>query len=341
MPSNEKKYICTKPFQWLEIGENGECWLCCPEWLKKPIGNIDTAWNSKEAQEIRDSMYDGSFKHCNDSCPFKKTKTGPVREINALIEQQPKFASLIENKTTELDYGPKQINASYDRSCNLSCPSCRTKVIIETGDKKTQILEIQEKMLSIMDDTEWLCITGSGDPFGSPHFRKLLREFEPTKYPKLKAIHLHTNGMLWDKEMWDTMQNIHNFVKSAEISIDAATKETYEINRRGGNWDKLMQNIDWINTLGLTIKISMVVQENNYAEMPAFVELGRNKYDFDVYFGKLVDWQTYDNYEARAIHLAWHPKHGELVDMLKRDIFKQPRVTLGNLSDVQVYQILI
>ena len=44
--------------------------------------------------------------------------------------------------------------------------------------------------------------------------------------------------------MWDSMPNVHKYVKSCEISIDAGTKDTYENKTRlGGNWENLMNNL--------------------------------------------------------------------------------------------------
>lgn len=340
--SNQDKYICTKPFSWLEIGKSGECFVCCRSWLDKPIGNlskqpIDDVWNSKDAQEIRESMFDGSFKYCNDLCPFKNTKTGPVVQIYDLFNSQPKFKEIYSNKITKLPFGPRAINASYDRSCNLSCPSCRTKVIVELG--KQQILKIQDKMLELLKkDTEWLCITGSGDPFGSPAFKKLLRELEPNEYPNLKSIHLHTNGVLWEKTMWDTMDKIHPLVKSAEISIDAATEETYKINRRGGDWNKLLTNLNWISNLNISLKISFVVQQNNYKEMIKFIELGEKLKVKTVYFSKLVQWGTFTEkeYEERCVHKVTHPEYSDLTNIIKqiKNRINSVEVLLGNLNDL-------
>ena len=129
------------------------------------------------------------------------------------------------------------------------------------------------------------------------------------------------------------MPNIHSLVKSAEISIDAATKYTYETNRRGGKWGKLIENLEWIQTLGINTKISMVVQKNNYHEMPEFVKLGE-KYGFDIYFAKLIDWHTYADYSERAIHLPQHPDHLKLVKILKNPIFNKPYINLGNLAQI-------
>ena len=249
----------------------------------------------------------------------------------------------IENDLTILPYGPREINCSYDRSCNLSCPSCRTQVIIESRNKQ-QILTIQDKINDqALKDAEWLCITGSGDPFGSPFFRRWLQTMKRADMPLLTGIHLHTNAQLWTPEMWSTIAaDIRELITSAEISIDAARAETYAYNRRGGSFEKLLKNLEFISTMRLGgplewLGLSMVVQENNFEEMTEFVRLGQSFNSDLVYFSKLINWGTYSEIEycERAVHLPAHPRHREFVAMLGDEVFNQQIVNLGNLTELR------
>ncbi|MDH4206821.1 MAG: hypothetical protein OEV45_14970, partial [Desulfobacteraceae bacterium] len=187
-----------------------------------------------------------------------------------------------------------------------------------------------------------LYITGSGDPFGSPFFRKWLKTMRREDMPLLKNLHLHTNGQLWTPKMWGTIsRDVRQLVKSTEISIDAASSETYSINRRGGSFERLLENLEFVSTLRRNgplerVTISMVVQENNFLEMPDFVRLGQ-RFDFDtVYFSQLVNWGTFSEKEFtnRAIHLPTHPRHSEFVDLLKDEILYEKLVYLGNLIEI-------
>ena len=68
-----KKYICIIPFGNLEF--HGEANLmCCPSWLLKYLPTdipIDKIWNSEEAIEIRKSVIDGTYRHCDKTqCPY-------------------------------------------------------------------------------------------------------------------------------------------------------------------------------------------------------------------------------------------------------------------------------
>ena len=355
----KEQLFCSKPFKEFVVGSRryirslrhesrrffrpaGDVFMCC--WLKTPpIGNIlyqavDEVWNSEVAQETRRSILNSSFKYCDHTtCPYLQTITCEVQKTTAVKDEELK--KVIKNNFTVLPYGPRKIECSYDRSCNLSCPSCRTKVINESGNEH-DILTIQSKIENTaMKDCHALTISGSGDPFGSLYYRRLLQTMKRSNMPRLTQILLHTNAQLWTREMWSTIpEDIQELVKSANISIDAARPETYSINRRGGSFETLLKNLEFISVLRKRgplehVKISMVVQNNNYMEMPEFVHFGK-KYNFDVvYFSKLLNRGTCSNaeYLDRAIHLPDHPRNSEFIDILKNDIFHDPIVHLGNL----------
>jgi hypothetical protein len=85
------------------------------------------------------------------------------------------------------------------------------------------------------------------------------------------------------------------------------------------------------------VKISMVVQENNFPEMPDFVRLGQ-RLAFDVvYFSQLVNWGTFsdEEFRRRGVHLPGHPRHQEFVAVLQDRIFDEAIVELGNLTDAR------
>jgi wyosine [tRNA(Phe)-imidazoG37] synthetase (radical SAM superfamily) len=165
--------------------------------------------------------------------------------------------------------------------------------------------------------------------------------------PSLQRIHLHTNALMWTPRMWATLDpEIQRLITSAEISIDAATAETYAINRRPGHFDKLIENLAFIRTLReqgplAWVGISMVVQENNFQEMPEFVRLGRRFHVDRVIFGRLTNWGTYseEEFRRRAVHFPAHPRHGEFLESLQAEILSDPDVFLGNLAELRRQEV--
>lgn len=345
------RLFCSRPFRTLHVSgfkkPKGDAYLCCPSWMPTVTGNlqddtVDQVWNGPEAQALRRSVLDGSFSHCiRDRCPYLQTISGPVSRVEDVTD--PELRAAIEGQLAVLPYGPRELNCSYDNSCNLSCPTCRTRKIIERREEE-QILRIQARLEDeALPDTEFLYITGSGDAFASPSFNRWLRTMDVSRTPRLETIHLHTNAQLWTPEMWAKIPPpTRRLIRSAEISIDAATASTYAINRRGGTFDTLLRNLAFVRDLRteralVFLKISFVVQANNFREMPDFVQLGLEHAVDVVYFGKLVNWGTFGQqaFAERAVHLPDHPEHADLLDVLQHPLLHHPRVTLGNLVELQ------
>jgi MoaA/NifB/PqqE/SkfB family radical SAM enzyme len=185
-----------------------------------------------------------------------------------------------------------------------------------TRVKKT-IDEIEEQYGKT---TKRLYITGTGDPFVSVGFRDFLRNFDSNKWPSLSNIHLHTNATRWDKKMWESMSKVHKYIKTCEISIDAATKDTYENKVRvGGNWDELIENLKFINTIKSlkNIKTSFVVQQKNYKEMKMFYDLMLSIFGkkVNVFYGKINNWGTFshEEFETEKVWDDSHPDYDDFV----------------------------
>ena len=248
---NLNDYTCSVPFSSLEI-HNSDFFVCCPSWLSKNFKRteytLESIWKSKELEDIRSSLLDGSFKYCNKKqCPHLSKLLNEGVVSNPIIEKSKlQYDSVI----SKFD-GPEVLIMNFDNTCNYKCPSCRVDLIVlDSKGIKNVEKTIDEIDNYYSKDVTTLYITGSGDPFVSVGFRNYLRNFNPKKYPKLKGIHLHTNASMWNEKMWESMPNVHNYVKSCEISIDAGTKFTYENKTRlGGNWDVLIENLKFINTI--------------------------------------------------------------------------------------------
>src|SRR4051794_17680944 len=103
------RLFCSRPFKWFEISrstEEAEVFLCCPSWLEKSVGNlrrqtVAEIWNGDEAQKIRASIHDGSFRHCNGRrCPHLQMRDGPVQRVNDVSD--PDLLNAIAGRLTVL-----------------------------------------------------------------------------------------------------------------------------------------------------------------------------------------------------------------------------------------------
>lgn len=329
-----KNYRCIVPFRELEI-QNPRKMLCCASWLNlwlSPKLTAKEAWNSDDANSIRHSVLDGSYKYCDKQlCPFlsalinKGITTGPIFHKNDVPSY---IKTSIDNFLNNKEIYPYTLQFSFDSTCNLKCPSCRKDLIVE--DRKG--IERVKKQIEILNKdfgktTRRLYITGTGDPFVSVGFREFLRNFEKSEWPVLDRIHLHTNATKWNKKMWNSMKNIHPYVKTCEISIDAATKDTYENKTRlGGDWNELIDNLKFISTIPTIdiIKTSFVVQQSNYKEMKQFYDLMYSIFGkrVDVFFGKITNWGTYteDEFLKEQVWNIEHPEHEYFLEEVRKTL---------------------
>lgn len=339
-PLPDASLICTQPFEWCEIREDGRVFLCCPSWLKLPIGNLlqqslEEIWNGTEARRIRTSVLDGSLQYCNPRrCPRRATLTAPVQRLGQVTD--PEVLAALRGRKTRLPYGPKKLNLCYDRSCNLSCSSCRSQVWQPSLTEREMVARITQKLRrEATGSVQTLIVSGSGDPFASSAYRELLQGVNSVDFPRLRSIELHSNAQLWTPQVWASLGAVHPYVRAAEISVDAASAATYAANR-GGDFGRLLENLAFVATLPIALKLSCVVQANNFRELPVFVALAAG-YGFSAYCSQLVNWGTFSRGEfaQRAVHLVGHPEHEEFKGVL-REIALLSHVDLGNLSSLQV-----
>ncbi|HYK21011.1 MAG TPA: SPASM domain-containing protein [Pyrinomonadaceae bacterium] len=336
-----EKRFCPKPFNFLSIHADGTGWVCCHDWLSTPIGNLNEntlseVWNSETSQKIRASILDGSFSYCDkETCPALVKGTLPrLSEIT-----DPDLKQIINGNLVALTRGPRVLSLTYDSSCNLKCPTCRSDFINFKGEEYRKAEMIQAKVFREgLQDAEELIITGYGDAFASRLYRKLLQTIDAKDFPNL-VLTLMTNGLMFTPSIWDSLWKIHPAIKTLLISIDAATPETYAINR-GGSFPKLMQNLEFAGQLRVEEKlrwweITYVVQANNFREMIAFAEMGKRFHCDRVLFQKLIHWSgtyTDEQFKQVAIHDPAHPQHEEFLEVLRHPIFKEPLVDLSNLA---------
>jgi len=349
-PRTGERLFCAQPFERFEIlgggGDRGETYFCCQNWVTRSIGNmshasVEKVWNGRAAQEFRRSILDGSFRYCRaELCPYLQRVDGPVQRIADVKDED--LLEVIRKELTVMPFGPKDVICCFDQSCNLSCPTCRNHVIMETAHGDA-IGGIQKRLEDeALKDARLLYITGSGDPFGSPFFRRWLQTMKRSSMPKLERIHLHTNALLWTPRIWASIPaTTRELVRSATISIDAARPDTYAENRRGGDFETLLERLAFIAGLRRDgpleyFEIHMTVQLNNFEQMPEFVELGRRHGCDRVTFHQMVDWDTFspEEFAARAVHQPEHPRHGAFLAMLRDPALKQPIVNLSNLTEL-------
>jgi MoaA/NifB/PqqE/SkfB family radical SAM enzyme len=318
-------FFCPQPFESFELCSNGNVHTCCPAWLPVPIGNFhregpEEIWNSAAAQAIRSSILDGTYRYCS-----RMHCTAIVnRRLQRRAElKDPYHRKIVAEKLVRLERRPVRVLMSQDRSCNLSCPSCRTKLILAKKNEQDRLNEFFETViLPLLRDARQVKITGSGDPFASGHFRYVLKRLSRREFPQLQ-VQLQTNGQLLDQRAWQELE-LDGLAESVWVSIDAARPETYAIVRRGGSFGKLLENFAFLGALRRQgkirfLRLDFVVQALNFREMPEAVAIAR-AFGFDsMYFQMIRNWGTFTvaEFDRHFIGSPDHPDYGEFLRVLR------------------------
>jgi hypothetical protein len=334
--------VCIKPFIELDVLENSTH-LCCASWLPTSTGDLSyipwqDVWNGGAAQAIRASMLDGSYRFCNKRTCFwiQSSQFLTIEELEA----DPKWSEIITPRDTAMPRGPEMLNLSYDRTCNLSCPSCRTERYAADDATRARFDTMQERqILPLLKNAKTVFVTGSGDPFASKNFRRLMAQLDAGEYPDLQFI-IMTNGMLFTPRQWEAFPSLHRRVQSLRISLDAASGPTHELLRRGARWPVMLENLKFAGQLlaeGLIddFSLSFTVQQENFSEMGAAVDLARDVGARGIYFGRLTNWGTFEplEYERKAVFVPGHRQHEAFLDAVRDPRLRDPLVLLSDLNE--------
>jgi MoaA/NifB/PqqE/SkfB family radical SAM enzyme len=345
--SKLKNYGCYRISKYFEIHPSGDISICCFSWLPKFFGNVLTDTPEEILHNVNrvalvNDMDDGKFTECNDHCPFINTilngKSIPGYIVPLVLLQQ------------EKNRQPIVINFSYDQSCNLQCPSCRNELILYGLNENTQLSRVHDKVKELvkylLDKGERLIlnITGSGDAFASPTYWNYIKNLEPNKNLSLKLL---TNGILMTDVRLTDITHLWDNISHVNISIDAATNETYSVVRKNGSLDKVKRNLESLNEIIKNgsfknlkqFQTNFTVQRNNYKEIVDFAKW-QLEYSHltSVYFNLVVQWgHLSDSVFHTGFEMSESEKK-ELRDLLQDPIFNSPRIILGNLHSIKNYE---
>ena len=305
---NNTRKCCKNPYTHLEIQGNGNCYFCCPSFIKNEIsiGNIfeqsfEEVWYGEKATEFRKSVLDGSYSKCDLTlCPFDAE--GFFFYEDYLYPPYPKFVAL-----------------NYVGCCNVRCITCRDNLYCETKDKTEYYNQFKDRIVQLCSRAKYVYLNGSGSLFVSNHLKGVCHEILKVN-PYVRFI-LCSNGLLFNEAHVRDF-NLLNNLYHVQISIHAAKKKVYEKIVRGGKWEVLQKNLSYISNLKKEGKITklefnFVTHSLNYKEMPRFVKMAQ-KFGATPVFWRFRKWNNASemnrNYEKYTV---WEKDHKDYKKFLK------------------------
>lgn len=298
---NIKDLYCLSPYVTLEVGVNGDVRLCgCAGWMPTTVGNLfkDTLHDillNDLSTDIRQSISDGSYKFCNENtCGVLQQQ-----QLNTFDTLPPDVKPIIQDPSRYII--PREIFIAGDKTCNLSCPSCRIEVIkVNEEFIQTSInlgIQLRKNLFSIPSNHPInLHVSTSGELFASPLLMSFVNSIPLDDFPNL-TLDIQTNGLLVEKN-WHKLNESQTRVKRLTVTIDAASKNTYEELRRGGKWENILSSLTWISKKkvdsNFLLNTRMVVQKKNFEEMYDFYQLSIQHNADLVEYSRISNWGTYD-----------------------------------------------
>lgn len=156
--------------------------------------------------------------------------------------------------------------------CSLKCQMCEHTYWKESP--KIMSFEQFKHVLDQFPKLKFLSLTGIGENFLNPDFMKILR------HAKSCGIYVDLNDPFFFLDESRIKELIDIGLDSIVLSMDAATKETYEKLRVGSSFDRVIENIKSFIRLKREmgsffpqLSVNFVINKENLHEVPVFLDL--------------------------------------------------------------------
>lgn len=267
-----------------------------------------------------------------------KEKHGTQWEIYRKIWQETNDISREVN-----DY-PLYILTELNSFCNLRCKMCKHAEDSSKIERKSMPLEMFESIIKQCSELGVPSINiGTGTECTlHPNIDRIISDVKKTG--AIDKFFLTNGSTLNDKLI---NQIFEGEFERVEISVDAATIQTYQKIRINGNYQKLEENIDRLieekkrrNVKLPIIRLSFCVQDDNVEEIDMFYEKWANRVDV-IEYQKMVTTSA-DIQNKYSCHRCSNPFNRLTIDYNGNiypccSILYQSEYCLGNIYNISLY----
>ncbi len=233
-------------------------------------------------------------------------------------------------------YNPTALQVEVTTACNLNCAMCEHTFMKEKGEHLN--LSEFKKLIDKNKNIQVVNLTGIGEALLNPEFMKMI------EYTKKKGLYVwfNDNFTLLDEKKAEKMLDLK--VDFIVVSLDGATKETYEKIRNGADFNKVIANFKKLRELRDKRKmnkpklgINSVVIKENYHEIEKLVKLAKELKADNLMFtaiimssntGKLSLW----NLEPEKVKPELE-KAKKTAEELQVKVFSWPEIELKKSSN--------
>ncbi len=278
--------ICYNPWTHFEVNNpNGDVTMCNDN--NTVLGNvnhqtIEEIWNGEKYQMIREQMYSvGGEKLCNPNCLL--LNGGKHHQNFAwykdIDNQSDCYSNALENESeikggkTILTTKPRWMRFALSYKCNYQCYHCYQK-----NDRILKLRLPESFVAEVKHNAKYyqFLFPFGGEPTMFHEFNDLLKVGE--EFPHIQ-YGIVTNGSLIHKHLAEIKKVNWAFIA---VSLDAASKEKYELLKNVKLWNEVNRNIRDLSSMKIIqdyrLILGMTLNSKNYNEIYDFVSLA-NSYD--------------------------------------------------------------
>ncbi|MCE9594314.1 MAG: SPASM domain-containing protein [Planctomycetes bacterium] len=177
---------------------------------------------------------------------------------------------------------PTQVYLQLASACGRPCWLCGEHALAPTACHGERSVSLAPEVFARLerDVFPWssqLFLTVGGEPTFSTHFA----DFATRAAAAGQEIHLATHGTHLERDA--IAEVVARRIAFVRIAIDAATAETYERQRVGASWTRLVAGLEKLGDFrrsaadghGCRLSLGFAIARGNVHELPAFVELAR------------------------------------------------------------------
>ncbi len=181
----------------------------------------------------------------------------------------------IEMNFPQLTPYPYMIEIEITTRCHLKCTICEHTYWSDESYKKLDLSYDNFKhILDQFPKLKYINLTGEGSSFLNKDFTKML---ELVKERDIYATVVESFTAITDEQLEALVKNN---IGKVVLSLDAATKETYEKIRVGGKFEKVIENVKKFNAIRKKYNSPLpefvfrfIFFKDNYFELPLYPDL--------------------------------------------------------------------
>jgi MoaA/NifB/PqqE/SkfB family radical SAM enzyme len=293
----DSETFCVMPFIGRFQNLNGTSHFCC-------YGTTPIDFDSDEANRLRQKVYNGEkIGHCHHCYNLESKNIVSARIVeNAMWMKDPEIIEYLNNwnkDNTNIYF----YDIRYDNKCNLACIMCNP-MNSSLWEKELGIESPKHKLKFKIEDAlkSKRILMAGGEPLIIDDCIELLHKVsEMDVQPEVIII---TNLTRINDNIKGYLKKIKNLTLA--ISIDAYGKVN-EYHRWPLKWDKLVENIKWVRTLGCNIQFNTVVDAISIFSVDRLIEI-EDLFD---------SWSLLILTKPSALQVSNLPEH------IKQDILKR------------------